>query len=146
MSDSEVKASVGDVVVLEAEPSFKYLFVEWRSSNGGTFSDSKSLTTEFTMPDCDTEVYAVFEVNNTLYNLTVTTNNYGTIPAGIELSGQYKVGDEIELIVREMPFCYFVEWVSSNGGEFVDSKDSGTTFIMPANDTEICAIFAESDD
>ncbi len=133
----------GEQIELSAERLVGFLFVEWKSSNGGEFSDSKSLSTTFTMPDNDTEISAVFEVNNTLYNLSITTTEGGGVPAGLteSINGQYREGDEIKLIVRPMPDYVFVEWVSSNGGEFSDKNDSGATFIMPANDTEICGIF-----
>ena len=55
----------GSIIQLTATANPGYIFKEWTTSNGGTFSNKISEETtvscDFTMPDCDTTVTAVFE-------------------------------------------------------------------------------------
>lgn len=78
-----------------------------------------------------------------VYQLTLTADEGGTIPAGLdqEISGSYKAGETVSLIARPMPGYRFSGWVSSAGGEFEDASSSGTTFTMPANDVTVTARF-----
>ena len=77
------------------------------------------------------------------YEFFVTAGEGGTLPAGLDayLNGSYAAGTELSLAAREMPGYRFTGWISSNGGEFADASASQTTFIMPANATEVTALF-----
>ena len=64
----------GEVIQLTATANPGYIFKEWTTSNGGTFSnivkdDKYSSSCSFTMPDCDTTVTAVFTED---LNATIT--------------------------------------------------------------------------
>lgn len=54
--------SNGTKVGIEAIPLKGYEFAGWTSTNGGIFEDSKSASTEFTMPDEETVVVAHFKL------------------------------------------------------------------------------------
>lgn len=54
----------GTKIGIEATPSNGYKFVGWTSTNGGTFEDPKSASTEFTMPDKETVVIAHFKLSD----------------------------------------------------------------------------------
>ena len=48
----------GEVVNIDAGSRSNYRFIEWTSSNGGTFGDASSASTTFTMPAADTTITA----------------------------------------------------------------------------------------
>lgn len=51
----------GDTITLSAQANTGYRFTNWTTSNGGTFEDSNSVSTTFTMPANDVTVTANFE-------------------------------------------------------------------------------------
>lgn len=61
ISDETVYANENDVIEIEAKANNGYKFKEWVSSNGGTFEDSDSISTTFTVPANDTVITAKFE-------------------------------------------------------------------------------------
>ena len=60
-------------IELKAEPEEGYEFVNWTSSNGGTFDNDKNSETIFTMPDHDTMVIAHFRKIGAQTTSTTTT-------------------------------------------------------------------------
>lgn len=79
----------GESVTIQAEPNSGYKFVNWTSSNGGTFNDPSKTQTIFTMPANDTIITAIFEKELSTPNInsggggggvttyTVTFNTHG---------------------------------------------------------------------
>ena len=56
----ERSKAVSEVFEIAAYPNTGYIFAGWHTSNGGTFADANSATTEFTMPDNEVTVTAFF--------------------------------------------------------------------------------------
>ena len=50
----------GETITITATPNSGYIFAGWHSSNGGTFADANSATTQFTMPGNTTTITAFF--------------------------------------------------------------------------------------
>lgn len=131
----------GARIYLSAIPDDGYEFKCWNSSKGGVFKDSVSANTVYTMPNNDTSITAVFKIPDGKSSLRIIADKGTTIPAGLDMriNGDYKKGEEISILCRNMPGYAFVKWVSTNGGAFIDSSNRSTKFIMPDNNVTIKA-------
>lgn len=131
----------GEIITIKAEPNEGYTFINWSSSNGGTFAKPSELNTTFTMPSNATIVTANFKKveSITTYALTVNTSEGGSITTGN--SGSYKSGAIVNLEAKANDGFEFEKWTSSNDGTFAQDTNYKTTFTMPANETTVTATF-----
>ena len=89
----------------------------------------------------DVTITAKFS-NIEFYGLNIETNGGGTV----NFEDNYLPGD-IEISLEAIPNDGYVfeKWISSNGGAFMDSTSSTTTYITGIEDTTVTAIFREED-
>lgn len=133
---SGASIAFGDKVTLNITIQPGYKFEGWVSSNGGSFSNSSTASTQFTMPDNATTVTAKTSlVSNTL---TVTNSGNGTSTGG----GTYNANATVNLTASAQDGYKFKEWRVTNGGGTVASvTNTETTYIMPTNPASIIAVF-----
>jgi len=115
------------------------IFSGWLiDSGGGVFRDSSSNDTDFIMPDCSAVISAHYEYDSTLYSLTVINGIDGMF------LGSYAYGDQITIIADDPPAgMNFTRWTADlSGGIFADSRNTITTFTMPAGDVTVTANYA----
>ncbi|MDR2712674.1 MAG: InlB B-repeat-containing protein [Clostridiales bacterium] len=133
----------GDKIELAAEADPGYHFLRWTTSNGGTFINTSTVSTTFTMPANNTEVTATFEEDSKpptdKYDLTIIAGTGGQILTGS--NGKYETGEKIELKAQANSGYRFIRWASSNGGSFENAQNISTSFTMPANNTTVEAVF-----
>ncbi len=135
----------GQVISLEAAPLPGYRFVNWSTSNGGTFEDIDNKQTQFTMPSGNTTVTANFQnLATQSHRLTIENRENGTVTSGA--SGEYISGTDILLEAEASPGYRFKMWNSSNGGTFLNPFAQSTSFKMPSNDTTIWPTFERISD
>ena len=90
----------GSVLTLSAAADSGYRFVNWTSSNGGSFASPTSRSTSFTVPSANTTVTANF-ILEPVYGLTVTPTalDFGTQTQGFTPVGQtvtiQNTGDQV---------------------------------------------------
>ena len=82
----------GEAINIDAGSRSNYRFIEWTSSNGGTFGDASSAQTTFTMPAADTTITAAWSYNGgsssggssyDYYTITASAGTGGSIsPSG----------------------------------------------------------------
>ena len=63
---------------------------------------------------------------------------------GSDKSGNYQENDRISLTAGKKEGYTFVRWESTNGGTFADATAAQTMFTMPAGDTTVTAVWAQS--
>lgn len=158
-----IEASIGDTTVPEAEegvevtlmatPAEDYSFIKWVVLNGDvSFSDEKINPVTFTMPVGDVEIRAKFKkkiVPN--YTYTITAIGDGNGYASASVNGTFAVNAEEgeEITVTASPFSgyEFLKWTVESGDIILsDEETTPATFIMPAVNVEIKAIFKEEFD
>ena len=146
----------GETVWVSAIPGDGYVFDSWVSSDGGKFTDSKAVATNFTMPGNSTTVTATFkessgsssqtnpdgtdgpEDDTGMFEIRTRTSDGGTI-----VINQNRAHENQKITIRANAKAGFVfdGWSSEGGGEFADIKAASTTFIMPADNVTIIANF-----
>ena len=86
----------GAVINIDAGSRSNYRFNGWTSSNGGTFADTSSASTTFTMPAADTTITANWQYNGGGGGSSrPSTPSTPTGPATGESGGWEEIGDEI---------------------------------------------------
>jgi hypothetical protein len=132
--------AAGTVVNITAVANPCYQFVNWTSSDGGTFGNATAATTNFTMPAQDVTVTANFV--RVCYNLTMAANPVGGGTAtDVTNASPYAAGTVVNITaVANQPY-QFVNWTSSDGGTFGNATAATTNFTMPAQDVTVTANF-----
>ena len=122
-------AIAGTEIVLTAEPDSGYFFAGWKVVKG----DITIASDKFIMPDEDVVIEVIFSKES---SIKVTTDGNGTASADKATAVN---GEEITLTATPKEGYAFKEWQVIKGK--VEIKDN--KFIMPDEDVEIKAIFAE---
>ena len=154
---SPSSAPQGTTVYLLALPNAGYKFKEWTSPDGVTFASAASVSTTFAMPDKPVTVTANFEADSgggggsggggsgggggasgTAYNVAVSAGTGGAALASPSSAPQ---GTTVYLLASPNAGYKFKEWSSPSGVTFGDATNVSTTFIMPAGDATVTAIF-----
>ena len=118
-------------VIIVADLIEGYAFSHWSTVNGGSFEDSNSVSTTFTMPENNVVITANYEEKPSTHSLTVN-NGTGT--------GGYLLNTQISISADDAPLGYaFSHWSTDNGGSFEDSNSVSTTFTMPENNVVVTA-------
>ena len=127
-------AKAGDTITLTATPNSGYKLKEWKVTGGNVSIQNN----QFTMPDSDVKIKAIFESSATntpvlSHSITVTATN-GSAGASKKSS---KAGGVVTLTATPNSGYHFKGWKVTSGG--VNIKDN--RFTMPNNDVVIEAIF-----
>lgn len=109
-------------IVADVAPA-GYYFDYWYTADGGSFADATLSTTDYTMPNNDVEVQAIFA------KMPVLTVVNGT-------GSGAKMPEEV-VAITGTGTGYFVKWTSSGGGTFADEYSENTTFTMPNSNSDI---------
>ena len=131
---NKTTAAEGDTVTLTATANPGYRFTSWTSVGGGTFANSSSVNTTFTMPSGDVTVTANFVQ---VYTVTVSSTAGGTATADKTTAA---AGETVTLTATPNSGYHFAGWNVVSGTVTIQDKQ----FIMPANDVDIQAIFARN--
>ncbi len=113
-------------------------FVEWQSSQGGTFDNNKNLRCNFTMPANDVILVALLKTDPVPYTLLVKTSHGETIG-----SGTYFSGATVSISANPDLHYHFVGWTANHPATFVNPISSSTTITMPEDDLVVTAIMVE---
>ena len=87
----------GSTVSLQAKAGAGYEFAGWSSSKGGSFVNSGSLSTTFTMPANATVVTAAFQKKNSVSPAPEYIDQTLTDPSGVRVSGLFTDGAVLEV-------------------------------------------------
>ena len=138
-SDDDSKGSVsaptewgvGLEVAVSANPNIGYILDYWGDENYDEVSYDASYS--FIMPEHDVELIACFAAGYT-FTVTSSDSSKGTVIGG----GQYKVGQSVTATMNYVSGT-FKGWYDADDN--LVSKSNPYTFIMPANDYSLEAIF-----
>jgi uncharacterized protein (TIGR02145 family) len=113
-------------------------FEKWTTADSGiVFADSTSPSTSFTMPAKSVTVAAIFTGS-----YPVTVSSIGTGATG---GGYHYVGDTVNIYAGTGTGRPFEKWTTASKGViFADSGKESTSFIMPANEVTVTAVFKAS--
>jgi len=132
-----VNVGVGNVISLTATPNEGYAFSHWEcSSANGHFESDEDSDTNFTMPDEDCIVTAVFTKGG--YRLTVAAT------AGGEASGKegvYEMDDKVSIEAKALNGYVFSYWKCSVNGAVVSPRNPKTEIVIPGEDVKVTAVF-----
>jgi len=127
------------VVNIQAVAASGYKFVNWTSSDGGTFGNTTAAATTFTMPSQNVTVTANFV---RVYNLTMAVSPPGagtTTPIG---TTTYPASTVVNITASANLGYVFVNWTASPAVAFGNATAATTTFTMPAQNVTVTAFFA----
>ncbi|WP_062320148.1 immunoglobulin-like domain-containing protein [Halolactibacillus sp. JCM 19043] len=130
----------GETVTIEAAtaPEGKQ-FKGWEVTSGDvTLADATEVETSFVMPGETVEITAIYEAIPT-YEVTITSGTG---------SGEYRAGETV-MIEANTPNAVqkFVRWNTfTSKVNVTDPLKSQTTFVMPANDVQIQAVYEDLSD
>ena len=133
---------VESIFEISAKADEGYVFSHWEcSSEKGKFENEKEANTDFTMPDEDCTVKAVFVKGK--YQLTLTASAGGKVEGE---EGKYEMGQKISASAAAFEGYEFSYWQCSEPGVVVDPQKAKTDILVPGKDVKITAIFVlESD-
>ena len=140
IAPAEMPADVGSTITLTAEPAAGYELVEFTAvpPAGVTFGGTTENVKTFTLPD-----------NNVTINVTFALIDY-TITEGDSDNGSFtidkataNIGETITLTFEADALYRFVEFtaVPAEGVTFTGTTGNTRTFVMPANNVTINAVF-----
>ena len=131
--------NAGETVTLLANPDTSYTFTSWTVDIGVvTLSDSTDPNATFTMPSSDVTITATYTAID--YDVTVN-GTYGT-PTATADGGNFNYGETVTLSPNPNTGYGFTTWAVIDGGVTLsDSTDPNATFIMPANNVTVTAIY-----
>lgn len=126
-------------IELKAEPDEGYEFVNWTSSNGGTFDNDKNSETVFIMPDYDTKVIAHFRmIGDQITSTTSTTTTTTTISTtttkesdttttttqhnNILKLGDVNSDDQIDAVDASIVLAYYARLSTNKDDNFNESQ------------------------
>lgn len=133
----EVQMGVETICNLRAVADPGYKFSKWEcSSKNGKFKDAKASSTEFTMPEEDCTVTAIFIKGG--YTLKVLASAGGKVEGG---AGTYEMGEKVELVAVPLEGYVFSHWESSVKGVISDLKNKKAEAVIPGEDVKITAVF-----
>jgi uncharacterized protein (TIGR02145 family) len=144
------------VAISAGTPEDGQQFKYWTTSSSGVkFDDANNATTKFKMPAGDVTVTAVFEgtsgpvtppptdstappVKPTKYAVVVSSESKDATG-----SGDYAAGDTVTIYAGTVPDGKkFKNWTTSSDGVVFAASDSATTtFVMPAKNVAVIALF-----
>lgn len=136
-SGEPVRCGVDQIYRLEAIPDRGYVFSHWETSHGGISEDKiKSSVAEFTMPNFDCTVTAVFTKGS--YRVIVSTRFGGEVQGP---EGTFEMGSTVSLKATPYAGYEFSHWDCKIKDVVANTEASETTAVVPGSDVEIQAVF-----
>ncbi|NLL91030.1 MAG: hypothetical protein GX222_01235 [Ruminococcaceae bacterium] len=147
----------GEKVTIRATVKEGFAFVNWTTSAGGTFGDSNSYSTTFTMPANDVNIFGTFKATDPSQEQTEESESAeeglffeiktNVLEGGNIIITQNKAKEGQTITVNAKPSAgwVFEGWITSDGGSFVDDKAATTIFTMPPNETTLTAVFKKAE-
>ena len=130
------------VSIKAGTPPEGYQFKNWTTTSAGvSFANANIPTTTFPMPDNPVTVTANFEaITGQTYLVTVSSPGVG--PTG---GGNFEEGAVVYINAgTDPPGLQFKNWTTpSQGVNFILATSRMTSFIMPARDVTVLAVFEE---
>ena len=124
--------TAGSTVTVRANPPVDHHFTSWSSHGGGTFADSLSSTTTFTMPSEDVLISANWEIDKYTVYIEDTASPFTS-------SSTYAIDSIVTITAPSHPDLEFSGWTSSAGVRFNDASSITTTFRMPPRNVTVVA-------
>lgn len=136
-TDEPIRCGVDQIYKLVAIPETGYKFSHWESSvSENAFSNPKSVNTDFTMPNDNCTVTAVFVKGNYRVLLETTAGGNATVT-----EGAFEMGTKVELNAAPLPGYVFSHWECAVGGVLENPTAAKTNAVIPGSDVEIRAVF-----
>jgi len=136
-TDEPVRCGVDQIYKLVASPEKGYEFSHWECSvSANVFSDSKSVNTDFTMPNDNCTVTAVFVKGTYRVFLKTTAGGNATVT-----EGAFEMGTKVELNAAPLPGYAFSHWECAVEGVLESPANPKTNAVIPGSDVEIRAVF-----
>lgn len=136
-SEEPVRCGVDQIYKLIAVPEEGYVFSHWECSASETvFSNSKSKETDFTMPDDNCTVTAVFVKGVYRVLLETTAGGNATVT-----EGTFEIGTKVELLASPLPGYVFSHWECAIEGVLENPTAAKSGAVIPGSDVEIRAVF-----
>lgn len=126
----------GETVTMKATPNHGYAFSKWQDATGNDISTDNPYS--FTMGTDDVTYYAVFNPL-TLYPLSYSSepSEGGSISCK-DTNSSHPAGESITLTATPQTGYSFKGWKK---GETIVSTESTYTFVMPAEEVSLTAVF-----
>jgi Leucine-rich repeat (LRR) protein len=144
------EAAEGTEIFLTATPAGGYVFDRWTAENGGVIlSNASAARTKFIMPAENVAIKAEFKPVE-YYAITIIDGSKGTTVAtvgGEEVTGA-AAGSTVTLAATPDEGYSFNRWTVVEGGVSLISGETAAdkTFVMPACDVVVEAVFIEESD
>lgn len=135
--------SPGEVVTLDARPSSSYYFSTWKCTNSDvTFASATSETTTFNMPAANVVITASYDKDTvTRYRVKILVEGSGKA-ATTDDEYSYASGETVRITATPLLGYSFYGWSAIEGSvKFVNPSYTQTSFIMPAQNVTIKAMF-----
>lgn len=135
--EGTMRLGVDNILELLAVPDEGYVFSAWEcSSEEGRFSNPKSASATFTMPDADCTVTAVFVKGG--YRLTLVPTVGGRVN---DAAGNYEMGEQVPVVATPEAGYEFSRWECDLPGVVWDREARETVVTMPGEDVKLTAVF-----
>ncbi len=132
-----MEMGINTILNLIATPSEGYAFSHWEcSSEKGDFENEKKAETDFTMPEEDCTVKAVFIKGG--YRLTLNSSAGGKIEGE---EGVYEMGTKVTLKANPLKGYVFSHWQCKKEGVVSSPKSASTEIVIPGEDVTVTAVF-----
>ncbi|MBR4288733.1 MAG: hypothetical protein IKT50_04780, partial [Clostridia bacterium] len=136
-SEEPVRCGVDQIYKLIAVPEEGYVFSHWEcSASENVFSNSKSKETDFTMPNENCTVTAVFVKGVYRVLLETTAGGNATVT-----EGAFEIGTKVELNASPLPGYVFSHWECAMEGVLENPTAAKSVAVIPGSDVEIRAVF-----
>lgn len=130
----------GTSVNIKASPNSGYIFSQWKAPVG-SFDNSSSNNTEFTMPGQNVTITANFEEKPETYDLTINIQGEGSEVNFGEGTHSIKYGSEVSFKASSDKGWKFKEWTG-----YKQKSDKSISFDMPQENINITAVFEEENE
>ncbi len=136
-SGEPIRCGVDQIYKLIATPSTGYVFSHWECSvTTGNFSDEKDDKADFTMPNEDCTVTAVFVKGSYKVILEQTAGGEASVTEGL-----FEMGTKVELKAAPLAGYVFSRWECAMEGVVEDPAALTTNAVIPGSDVVIRAVF-----
>lgn len=136
-SGEPIRCGVDQIYRLEAIADTGYVFSHWECTTTlGKFSDDKAANAEFTMPNDDCTVTAVFIKGTYRVILEKPTGGTATVT-----EGAFEMGTTVNLAATALPGYVFSYWDCAMEDVVADPTAAETTAVIPGSDVKIKAVF-----
>ncbi len=133
----DMEVGVGNIVSVTAIPNEGYAFSHWEcSTDAGKFEAYKDSDTNFTMPDENCTITAVFIKGG--YRLTLETTAGGE---AMGKEGTYEMGTKVAIEAKALEGYVFSHWKCSISGAIASPRNPVSEVVIPGEDVKVTAVF-----